>query len=94
MNCKPGDLAYIVSASPDTKGWNDGRVVEVLHVYIDHHVHFGRVWQVRSQTPLSIFDGFTGAPIGTMTEFQCPDDWLRPISGVPVHDDLHDEVPA
>ncbi|AJG19051.1 hypothetical protein [Cupriavidus basilensis] len=90
MNCKPGDLAYIVR---DPYPENLGRVVKVVGApqWIDD----GPAW----------FCQATGGPLRVMnidrpretlrdTEFDCYDSDLRPISGVPVEDEVSDEVTA
>ncbi|WP_186079334.1 hypothetical protein [Burkholderia gladioli] len=97
MNCKPGDLAII------TRGREvAGRIVEVIspcprniifqlpdgcsHHPVDYE------WIVKFQNPViaRLSSGGTRktyfAPV--------PDRVLRPISGVPVTDDIEDEVPA
>ena len=78
MNCKPGDLACIVGGltapSPSL-----GRVVEVIR-FEGEFKDRGPVWLVRSQEPLP-------TNRGPKCEFHSRDAWLRPISGVPVHDE-------
>lgn len=89
MNCKPGDLAYIV-AGLKTPSPNLGKVVEIVR-YAGEDV-FGAEWEVRSQSAVQTRDGFGNSHMSR--EFFAPDAWLRPISGVPVHDEQHDEVTA
>jgi hypothetical protein len=86
MNCKRGDLAYQVYA-----GSNCGRVYEVLSVNCDSY-KYGRVWNVRATKPIETFDSDNGSATGFKTDFECPDDWLRPISGVPVEDEVTEEI--
>ncbi|WP_316150456.1 hypothetical protein [Cupriavidus sp. BIC8F] len=90
MNCKIGDLAFIVR---DEHPENIGRLVRVVgparwvsdpaawHCEVEgaplRMRQIGRPWE-------SIFD-ITG---------DCCDADLRPISGVPVHDEQLDEVTA
>jgi hypothetical protein len=88
MNCKPGDLAYIVkSILPE----NIGRIVEVVRLlYLDSPD--GPVWIVRGSTPLAR-SAFRGAiRLEGSAERPFIDAWLRPISGVPVCDDVKDEI--
>ncbi len=86
MNVKVGDLAY-----QTYEGTSCGRVYEVLSINCDH-LRWGRVWNVRCANPLQTFDPHTDAPVAFSTDFQCPDDWLRPISGVPVDDEVIEDL--
>lgn len=83
MNCKPGDLAYIVDSTNDS---NRGRVVEVIREWGDHP-KYGRVWTIRCKSALETW-------AGTLKEAEAPDAWLRPISGAPVDQEQCDEVTA
>ncbi|WP_175683860.1 hypothetical protein [Burkholderia cenocepacia] len=88
MNCKPGDLAYLVASDFQE---NIGRIVEVTK---QGWMEDGRwVWTVTSSAPLT---GWILEPlsVGRSTMVNVFDDELRPISGVPVTDDVKDEVPA
>ena len=91
MNCKPGDLAYIVGAA-DSGNENLGRTLEVRSRH-STHPELGFIWNVRSTSPLRLFDSECREH-PPRTDFQCPDAWLRPISGVPVHDEQFEEVTA
>lgn len=86
MNCKPGDLAVI------TRGNARDRIVEVKAPYGDY-LHLGFCWYVEAPTPIPAMDAMTGLTCH-ITNGWCPDMWLRPISGVPVTDDVEDEVTA
>lgn len=88
MNCKEGDLAYAVRGLYTR--YDRPPVVEVVRIYANHPEH-GIVWVVRSREPLP-FAGCDGEPRGYSQEVHAADDWLRPISGVPVHDEQLDEV--
>lgn len=82
MNVKPGDLAYIVGDFPEA-----GLVVEVISFYGlgRSHIAFGLpLWNVRSSRPLPC-RGY--GEIDYHTDFQHPDVFLRPISGVPTDDE-------
>jgi hypothetical protein len=103
MNCKPGDLAYIVGLKFSVE--NIGMVVEVIRPAVPKEIFHSktgksvglgtchRAWVIRScgkpivwRTPDCELGMFDIAPIG--------DENLRPISGVPVTEDVEDEVPA
>ena len=87
MNCKKGDLAYLSSDCTD-----EGVVVEVLDAVICPPGDLP-TWRVRARTPVTC-ETVVSKVIKHMTEFCCEDRYLRPISGVPVHDEQHDEVTA
>lgn len=84
MNCKQGDLAYIVKAP---FGGPTGIVVEVESLDQVHQV-YGHLWLCRSRTPLPTVS------LGNRHDVLVADDWLRPISGVPVHDEVTDDLEA
>ncbi len=87
MNCKPGDLAYL---SSDCVA--EGTVVEVISVATNTGSDLP-AWNCRSRTPVNCW--LTVSKVNRpMTEFIVEDMYLRPISGVPVHDETRDEVPA
>lgn len=98
MNCKPGDLAYIVRArvTPELSG----RIVEILRLHVDaaEFIVGNRYainpigWLVRSTTPLPTRD--VKGQLSWVSQRVVADYILRPISGVPVHDEEHDEVTA
>lgn len=93
MNCKPGDLAYIVVDPLNPN--NLGKVVQVAHVasaWVDPDVH---EWTCVPCGEVAGFDTSRGnkpvcAKGGMLIDI--PDAWLRPISGVPLHDEQHDEA--
>nr|WP_164465573.1 hypothetical protein [Burkholderia gladioli] len=96
MNCKPGDLAYVVRAR---NAENVGAIVEVLHVAV-HGVDFvsssdapGHVWMVRSRRLLARATA-NGRPLPPALERPFADACLRPIGGVPVTDEVEDEAPV
>ncbi|KWI90175.1 hypothetical protein WM08_15060 [Burkholderia ubonensis] len=87
MNCKAGDLAYI------TKGANAGCVVEVVELDgVLSEMEGEPFWMVMSRSPVVCTD-FWGRDVWA-TDFSVRDSWLRPIGGVPVTDDISDEVIA
>lgn len=87
MNCKPGDLAYLSSDCVD-----EGVVVEVLRPVAREPAQLP-AWHCRSRTPLRCTLEQSRKDVLT-TDICIEDQYLRPISGVPVHDERHDEVPA
>lgn len=88
MNCKPGDLAYMTASDfPE----NVGRVVEVTND--GYACDGGWVWNVVSVVPLKGWIPGTER-VSVSCTLEAFDDELRPISGVPVTDDVSDEVPA
>lgn len=91
MNVKPGGLAYVVRppASTGIVSTHPGRVVEVVRQDISRN---GRAcWVVRAPAPVLIH---TAKGALALQEFGAFDCCLRPISGVPVTDDVADEVVA
>ncbi|KAE8757333.1 hypothetical protein FSO04_24240 [Paraburkholderia madseniana] len=94
MNCKPGDLA-ILTRCPWPE--NIGAIVEVLECNVELTAALGdHIWRVKTTGrnlrardlhtgTLRLFDG------GNLS---ARDSQLRPISGVPVGEDVRDEVTA
>jgi hypothetical protein len=107
MNVKPGMLARVVSngCSDMTPGFVD-RIVEVsrpaargeqFHA-IDGSVvatcdEFIDAWVVTSPNPLPWADAY-GDAVHFFHERVVGDEHLRPIGGVPVTDEIEDQVPA
>ncbi|WP_156545811.1 hypothetical protein [Cupriavidus sp. D384] len=87
MNCKPGDMAIVLRA--DGAPASIGRIVEVIEVAPD--IDGQPAWVVRFQGVGVCKNKETGE-LTLDTDADCPDAWLRPISGVPVEDEQHDEV--
>jgi hypothetical protein len=84
MNCKPGDIAYIVvecSSAP-----NLGRIVEVLEYRGEHGTGRYPCWLVEASAPLNSFNPETKKPSRSALGI-IPDAWLRPISGVQIDDE-------
>lgn len=81
MNCKPGILAYVVFA---LHAECIGKVVRVIKAASFLGVD---CWQVE-------FEGAMPVCLLDLDERFAMDSWLRPISGVPLHDEQHDEVSA
>ncbi|WP_175837075.1 hypothetical protein [Burkholderia anthina] len=92
MNCEPGDMAYLVLPSESENSYQ-GAILKVDSFRSDDP-RFGRIWNVRSGAPVMIWCADTGACLGLKTYFQCPDDFLRRISGLKVDCSVEDEVTA
>ncbi|MBR8147051.1 hypothetical protein [Burkholderia vietnamiensis] len=89
MNCKPGDLAIIVKAMcPE----NVGRIVVVLPQ--SEMGVFGLEWNTQGRGPVMKQSRLTGLIVGSeiANDGWVPDAWLRPVSGLPITDDVEDEV--
>lgn len=87
MNCKKGDLAYIV-VPPGFKKTLDGRIVEVG---VAGECQIGCLlrdgdWLCRFPSPWFTENG------RAITVCVLLDSWLRPISGVPVDEEITNEV--
>lgn len=92
MNCKPGDLAIIMKAILSE---NIGRIVLVLRSS-DIHPKLGFRWFVKPQNPMRIVSGadlVTIAPVSTDIGAM-PDAWLKPVSGLPMDDEVTNEASA
>ncbi|WP_349609110.1 hypothetical protein [Cupriavidus sp. DF5525] len=87
MNCKPGDLAIVVRAEGAPAAV--GKVVEVLRSA--PNVNGLPAWVVQFQGVGIVRNKKSGA-LTLGVDADCPDAWLRPISGVPLHDEERDEV--
>jgi len=86
MNCKPGDLAIIVSSrlAPE----NIGRIVEVMRRRIPDRLF--PCWIVRSGRPL--VERWENGSVEMVFERLYRDSCLRPVSGLSITDDIKDEV--
>lgn len=95
LNCKPGDMAIVISASLARE--NIGRIVEVARQGVNGVDYQGgsgaHVWMVRSSRPLARA-AFGGGYLSPSHEAACYDANLRPITGLPVDEEAHDEVAA
>lgn len=100
MNVKAGQMAYIVGSNKYS-----GRVVEVLSrapIGIPFRLPDGYrqvpqqyEWVCRFPTPVEVPIWLDGRVQTRMANYGCvPDRVLRPIDGVPVHDEQHDEQPT
>ncbi|PVX84334.1 hypothetical protein [Paraburkholderia unamae] len=95
MNCKPGDLAYVVA------GVNEGRVVTVAALAAQGWLQDGPLRLAPCSTPRWHVEGcdlrivsLSGGIWGGLSTRVIRDEFLRPISGVPLADEVHDEVAA
>lgn len=90
MNCKPGDLAYIVR-DDDTPS-DIGKVVEILRICPPNEWLYPGApeWECRSRTPLTGFNA--RGRVSMDHELDIPDAWLRPIGGVPLNDETPIEI--
>ena len=86
MNCKPGDLAYIVASQlPE----NIGRAVEVLHP--SEPILEAPAWIIRvTGRPLAGLDDKGNVGYAQMTRHL--DSCLRPITGPSATDDTETEI--
>jgi hypothetical protein len=89
MNCKPGDLAIVIKASRES---NIGKIVRVLRLYSREEK--GVAWEVECETVVEVVGIFNQRPARRNPEkaLIAWDDWLRPISGVPVNDEVTDDI--
>jgi hypothetical protein len=87
MNCKPGDLAIIVKAPLSRDGGPLGLIVEVLGDGETDSM-FGFCWLCKFRTPMETVGGHI------LTTLHVADDWLKPISGLPIDEEITDEVTA
>ena len=101
MNCKPGDLAIVVSAR--TTPENIGRIVEVVrvgtHLEIFKSIDGVQVtvdaegmslWVVRSRNQL-MWRTDIGCEL-YFKELPVSDSYLRPVSGLPIEDEVTDDI--
>lgn len=89
MNCKPPCLAIVIRGLTHPSP-NVGRIVEVVSRLPDHE-SFGPRWHCKSTQALQVV---THRGVAPAEEFWIPDAWLRPVSGLPVHEQQRGEVPA
>jgi hypothetical protein len=84
VNCKPGDLAIMVDSRVIE---NIGVVFEVLGNDIEATEYYGhQCWRVRSSRPTRNSDG-TMSIEGRAADFD-----LRPVSGLPLNDEVPDDI--
>lgn len=87
MNVKQGDMAIIVKAKiPE----NIGKIVKVLEFAGESHGR-SNVWIIAFQRPSKFWQVETGK-VGVSLQATAPDEWLRPISGLPDADDIDESI--
>ncbi|MBU9604438.1 hypothetical protein [Burkholderia multivorans] len=87
MNCKIGDLAIVIRAPGAPE--NIGRIVKVVGILGEVRGYF--CWDVACDSPVAVFSSGVKS---MKTHGGIPDAWLRPVSGLPITDDVEDEVKA
>ncbi|WP_174958600.1 hypothetical protein [Burkholderia aenigmatica] len=86
MNCKPGDLAIITGCFYKISETNIGAIVRILEPAL--HTKAPHAWSVLSTRALMSQSG------ETVWKIVVADCHLRPVSGLPVTEDITDEVTA
>lgn len=92
MNCKPGDLAIVIkSIVPE----NIGKIVKVVR-FSKNDPRFGPMWILECESVRNVVGlrSLGKLPRRTDLPLHGPDDWLRPVSGLPMTDDIDTEIPA
>lgn len=87
LNCKVGDLAYVVC------GGSAGAIVTVEKVAEPFMPEKSPAWLATSREKLETIKR-KSRQRSMSNKFRVRDSWLRPISGVLVTDDVTDEVTA
>lgn len=88
MNCKPGDLAIIIH-DPDFKGQDLGKLVEVIKGEgLDCDGDY--CWECQPLSPLTGCD--EGRVETNLTLIDIPDAWLKPVSGLPLDEEVLEEI--
>lgn len=95
LNCKPGDLAIIVAA---TFSEEIGVIVEVMRIGVPgvdfHPDSRAPAWVVKSDRPLPRYLYETKEIHSWSKEKAIADARLRPVTGLPITDDVTDKVTA
>lgn len=92
MNVKPGDLAIVVVPANWRTKTLDGKIVEVIRFMPPRGP--GAPWDQRPTWWCKFPVPWWMNGHGFVSETALLDSWLRPISGVPLHDEQPDEVTA
>lgn len=90
MNCKPGQLAIIVA--PAEFGHVNGLIVEILKR--DRDFLGLPTWLVQISTETWVVTHTKSGQEVKDGRVRCPDAWLKPVSGLPITDDVTNEVTA
>lgn len=85
MNVKPGDRAIVIKTA---EGKQIGAIVQVEGCagYGSH----GPTWRVTTDRLIELSDGSQALP---GRQFNCPDAWMRPVSGLPDADENETYIP-
>lgn len=89
MNCKPGDLAIIIH-DPQTKGRDLGKLVEVIQS-MGRDEDYDYCWECQPLSPLAGWDD-DGRYVENLDLINIPDTWLKPVSGLPLDEEVPDKV--
>lgn len=89
MNCKPGDLAIVIKASRES---NIGKIVRVICLY--SHESKGTAWEIECENVSEVVGILSNRPARRNPEkaLIAWDDWLRPISGIPMNEEVTDDL--
>jgi len=91
MNCKPGDLAIIVKSMVPA---NIGKIVMVLKFYKTDD-RFGPLWFVDGENiseAVGLRDLDYRVRRDSARPLYGPDDWMKPVSGLPVDDEVTEDL--
>lgn len=91
LRCKVGNLAYIVFDQWNPQ--NIGKLVEIVSPATDWCDPDMPEWACRSREPLTGHHP-ENWEVCNHKQVDIPDAWLRPISGLPVDEEVSDEVAA
>lgn len=86
MNCKPGDLAIVI------RGTQVGMIVSVIGSEVPFD-DWSPAWHATTDRPVQTIKR-RSRRVSQATEFRVRDSWLRPVSGLPIEDEVKDEVTA
>lgn len=90
MNVKSGDLAITVRSY----GKNIGKIVEVIGPMGENPFYEGSIWN-RGDGFCWLVKGNIIDSLGRVHEYcPAPDQWLRPVSGLPDAEEVKDEKPV
>jgi hypothetical protein len=92
MNCKPGDLAIIVVPAHWPRKTLSDKIVKVIYFVPPRGP--GPEWDQRPTWWCNFNTAWFNDAGRMFLEGPVLDSWLHPISGVPVNDEITDEVTA
>lgn len=90
MNCKPGDLAICIRVLDSRLSENIGRIVTVIGPSDYSEDGYRNYWNVEARAPG--VKCWNGKDFITVTHCVIRDSNLRPISGVPLNDEVTDDL--